>query len=360
MGCKDDMKQQRLDGDTKGRAFWIGVDIGGTKTAVVLSSGLPGVHSRVEFPTRPEQGPNQALRQIETAIAQIITSNSIGPQELRCIGVSCGSPLDRHTGVIQAPPNLPTWVDIPICKILEGRFAVECQLENDANAGAVAEHRFGAGRGTESMVFLTLGTGIGAGMILNGQIYHGASDLAGEIGHVRLTSKGPIGYGKIGSVEGWSSGQGMALTAVGTIRDALLRGQTTSLESHLEEGTLTSRNIGMAARLGDAIALRIVRQTGRRLGAALAILVDIVNPECIVVGGLAVHLGDILLTPARQVLEREALSASVSICDVVPASLGESIGDIAALCVAMEIGKPRSKGIPQNEPQSHAISTGSL
>jgi len=325
---------------TSGRAFWVGVDIGGTKTAVVLSSGLPEVLSRIEFPTRPEGGSAQAIYQIEAAITHSLISNGIEPHEVKRIGVSCGSPLNRHAGIIQAPPNLTTWINVPICTILGSKFSVECGLENDANAGAIAEHRFGAGRGTNSMVFLTLGTGIGAGMILNGQLYHGASDLAGEIGHVRLSRKGPLGYGKSGSVEGWASGQGMALAALSILRDALNRGEETTLATDLEAGALTSRTIGNAARQGDAVAFRIVQKTGKRLGAALAILVDVINPERIVVGGMAVHLGDMLLKPARQVLKREALSKSAAACEVVPASLGENIGDFAALCVAMEIGMP--------------------
>src|SRR5665213_2820756 len=128
-----------------GNKIWIGVDIGGTKTAIVLCSQPPGVLARVEFPTIPEQGPDRAVDLMLKTIHQLIREYGIGPGELQAIGVSCGGPLDRVTGVIQTPPNLPTWVDVPIRSILEGEFDVPCRLENDANAGAVAAHRFGDG-----------------------------------------------------------------------------------------------------------------------------------------------------------------------------------------------------------------------
>jgi glucokinase len=241
--------------------------------------------------------------------------------------------LDRIAGIVQLPPNLPTWVDVPIKSILEKEFHVGCQLENDANAGAVAEHRFGAGRGCQNMVFLTMGTGLGAGIITDGRLYHGASDLAGEIGHVRLTRRGPIGHNKAGSVEGWASGGGLAQVALGNVELARKRGKKTLLAAYLERNkAITARDVGMAAQEGDALARQIIRSTGRRLGEALAILVDILNPERIVIGGLAMRLGETLLAPARAVVQREALAAGV--CQIVPAALGEQIGDIAALCVA--------------------------
>lgn len=314
---------------------WIGVDIGGTKTAIVLSSAPPAPLARVEFATLPDRGPDRAIELIKGNIHAILSRSGSLPSELRAIGVSCGGPLDRLAGVIQAPPNLPTWIDVPVTSILRNEFAVECRLENDANAGAIAEHRFGAGKGTQQMVFLTMGTGFGAGIILDGRLYRGASDSAGEIGHVRLTRSGPAGYGKSGSVEGWASGEGMAQVATKAASAARKKSKATLLSQYLRKGRpLSAREVGLAAGLGDLAALRIIRSTGRRLGEALAILVDLLNPECIVIGGLAVHLGEALLKPARQTLRREALSSSADVCRVVPAALGERIGDVAALCVA--------------------------
>jgi len=162
--------------------------------------------------------------------------------------------------------------------------------------------------------------------------------MAGEIGHIRLTANGPEGYGKAGSVEGWASGAGMAQHGADLVKQAVAEGESTSLSGQLE--VLTSRDIGIALQENDAVARRIVHQTGERLGDALAILVDLLNPEKIVVGGLALRLGESLLTPARKRMHEESLPAAASVCSVVPAELGESIGDVAALCVAMGLCVP--------------------
>jgi glucokinase len=312
----------------------VGVDIGGTKTAICLSVDMPEVLWREEFATSPEAGPDHALRSIVGTIRRAVAETGHAPV---AVGVSCGGPLDGEAGVIQGPPNLWTWHDVAITSLLRAEFGVPCSLENDANAGALAEHRFGAGRGTQHMIFLTMGTGFGAGLILNNQLYRGASNMAGEIGHVRLTEHGPVGHGKQGSVEGWASGGGMSRLGVQMIQETLARGEVTTLVAKL--AGLTARDVAIELRNGDAAAKRIVQLCGERLGGALAILVDVLNPQKIVMGGLAGYFGQHLLDPARLTLEREALAGSVDACEVVPAQLGERIGDVAALCVAMDLSQ---------------------
>jgi len=313
-----------------------GVDIGGTKTAIVVSLKPPTVIDRIEFRTQPERGAEPALRLIRKGIDDLLSKHDMERAAIKAIGVSCGGPLDRIRGVIQAPPNLSTWVDIPIKAMLEEEFKTDCRVENDANAGAVAEHRFGAGRGCQNMIFVTMGTGFGAGIIIDGRLYHGANDMAGEIGHVRLTRSGPVGYYKAGSVEGWISGGGIAQIAGLVVAAARKKGERTVLTQHIRRGKpITARDVALAAQAGDAVAARVIRSTGRRLGQVLAVLVDVLNPERIVIGGLAMRLRDSLLDPAREVIQREALSPSATSCEVVPAALNERIGDIAALCVAM-------------------------
>ena len=315
-----------------------GIDIGGTKTAVVISEEPPAVLSRIEFPTRPSKGPQGAITQIKMAVDDLLAEHKLDRLALLRLGVSCGGPLDRIQGIIQSPPNLPTWDDVPITSILGDEFKVDCLIENDANAGAVAEHRFGAGKGCQNMVFLTMGTGLGAGIITDGRLYRGTNDLAGEIGHVRLTRTGPIGHNKAGSAEGWASGGGIAQLAAQSVAEAQRKGKKTILAEQAKSGKpITARDVSAAAKKGDEIALGILRTTGERLGEVLAILVDILNPERIVIGGLAMRLGDLLLIPARHVMKREGLAQCVSVCPIVPAALGESIGDAAALAVAMGI-----------------------
>jgi glucokinase len=309
---------------------YLGVDVGGTKTAVLLSVQPPASLGRIEFATLPEQGPERVLHLIVESGRTLLAQH--GFTQPSAVGVSCGSPLDRVRGIIQAPPNLSTWIDVPLKRLLEEAFEATCRVENDANAGAVAEHRFGAGMGSEHMVFLTLGTGLGAGIIANGSLYLGAGGDAGEIGHVRLSPTGPVGYHKAGSIEGWSSGGGIAQLAVRMVAQAERRGRTSMLQA---AGGLTARDVGRAAQAGDKVALSILRSSGERLGQALAMLVDVLNPQRIVLGGLAWRMGESLMAPMRRVLAREALPQTLRACEIVPAALGEQIGDVAALCVAM-------------------------
>ncbi len=318
--------------------IWIGVDVGGTKTAVVLSINPPEAAGRIEFPTRPELGPEQAIEQIEAGIHKLLSKPGIDKSKLGGIGVSCGGPLDQATGVVMAPPNLPTWVNVPITSILTKEFGVPARLENDANAGAVAEFRFGAGKGTRHMIFLTMGTGLGAGVITDGRLLAGATGQAGEIGHVRLTPSGPVGYNKAGSVEGWASGGGVAQVAREEVEAAVKRGEHTLLAEKLRaNGAVTAKDLGEAAQQGDELAKKILADTGSRLGEALAILVDLFNPDCIVIGGLAMRMGEYLLGPARTTMEREALPGPAVHCKVIPATLGERIGNVSAICIAMGI-----------------------
>jgi len=305
---------------------FVGVDVGGTKTAVILSERPPEALARIEFATLPDQGPERALQLIVESARRLLAQHGLG---VKAVGVSCGSPLDRVKGIIQAPPNLATWVDVPIRSLLEEAFDAPCQVENDANAGAVAEHRFGAGVGTDHMVFLTLGTGLGAGIIANGSLYLGAQGDAGEIGHVRLSPTGPVGYHKAGSVEGWSSGGGIAQLATRVLARPGLSSRLRAVEN------VTARDVGIAAQAGDAVARSILRRSGERLGQTLAMLIDVLNPQRIVLGGLAWRMGEPFMAPMRRVMEREALPQTLRACEVVPAALGEKIGDVAAMCVAM-------------------------
>lgn len=175
------------------------------------------------------------------------------------------------------------------------------------------------------------GNRLGAGLILNGELYRGANELAGEIGHLRLTETGPMGYGKAGSVEGWTSGRGMALHASDVVASAIESGVHTVLSEDHQMQHLIAQVIGEAAAQGDAVARQIVRDTGDRLGQTLAILIDLLNPERIII---ALRLGESLLKPALSSMRREALPQSEKICMIVPAGLGKHIGDISALCVA--------------------------
>jgi len=235
------------------------------------------------------------------------------------IGISCGGPLNSENGVILSPPNLPGWDNVEIVKIIEKHYSVPAHLQNDANACALAEWKFGAGKGCQNMIFMTFGTGLGAGLILNGKLYEGTNGNAGEVGHVRLEEDGPVGFGKKGSFEGFCSGNGIAQLGVKIMGDK----------------TLNAKTIADAARNGDEKAREVYRISGERLGKGLSILIDILNPEVIVIGSVFARSHDLLWEEAKRVIDKEALSVSAECCRVVPAELGEQIGDFGAVATAL-------------------------
>ena len=317
--------------------LFVGVDIGGTKCAITLGLGGSGtveIKDKESFPTTDVDG---TISDIKEGIKKVFLRNSLGTGDIYSIGISCGGPLDSSKGIIMSPPNLPGWDNIPITRILEEEFGVRAAVHNDANACALAEWKFGAGKGTRNMVFLTFGTGLGAGLILDGKLYAGTNDNAGELGHIRLDSFGPVGYGKAGSFEGFCSGSGIAQLAASMVKERLQMGQKVDWCPDGDLGGITARTVAEAARGGDVLAKEVYSISARHLGKGLAIVIDILNPEMIVIGSIYARNEDLLKPLMEEVLSREALPLANKVCRVVPAALGESIGDYAALSVAANI-----------------------
>ena len=302
----------------------LGLDIGGTKTAVVLGDRTGCVLDRVEFATRPDRGFQATFEELCGQIEAVRQRAVTAGRPATVVSVSVGGPLEIEPGIVRSPPNLPGWDDIPLKTLLEQRTGLPVHVEHDGNAGALAEWYFGAARGARNVIFLTMGTGFGGGLIVNGRLYRGTSDLAGEVGHVRLAEHGPVAFGKAGSWEGLCGGAGIARLAV------------ERFPKRWSAGQVTVRDLAELARAGDGDALAVLTEAGRWLGRGLAILMDILNPEVIVIGALAVRLGELVLGPAREELQREALPGAAAVCRVVPAALGERLGDIAALCAAIQ------------------------
>ncbi len=318
--------------------YIIGIDIGGTKSAVVLGAledGNPKILAKNAFPTEVEKGFEHTLNKLFKGVRDIIRSNDRN-LNLSRIGISCGGPLNSKKGVILSPPNLPGWDNIPLARLFEDEFGIRVSLQNDANAGALAEWRFGAARGCRNVIFLTFGTGMGAGLILNGRLYSGTNDLAGEVGHICLSDYGPVGYGKAGSFEGFCSGSGLAELARMKVLEKWQAGVSVSFckgPEHLEG--LNAKLIAKAAGAGDGLAKEIYELSGRFLGKALSILIDILNPEIIVIGSIFARNRELLYPAALEVIRRESLQLSRGVCRIVPAALGDEIGDYAALAVAL-------------------------
>lgn len=330
----------------------IGIDIGGTKCAVILgevsgeasildnqgSEAGDGVKilDKIKFPTEIQKGPEYMIDLLVDSVDKILIKNGKKPALIDGIGISCGGPLDSKKGVIMSPPNLPGWDDIHIVEAFEKRCGIKTKLQNDANACALAEWKFGAGKGYNNMVFLTFGTGLGAGLILNGRLYAGTNDMAGEVGHIRLEAGGPVGYGKAGSFEGFCSGGGIAQLAKTMVLEKLQMGEAVSFCGSMDElDELDARIVADAARAGDELAKEIYKTSGYYLGKGLSVIIDILNPEAIVIGSIFARARDLLWPSAKEIIEKESLYFSRSVCRVLPAGLGEKIGDYGALAVSI-------------------------
>lgn len=314
--------------------YIVGFDIGGTKCAVTLAKtvtdNVPQILYKVKFDTEVDK-PYDVLARLMTELDDILSKISLTYSEISGIGISCGGPLNSEKGIILCPPNLPKWDNIEICKYFNERTGISCHLQNDANACAVAEWKYGAGKGLSNIVFLTFGTGLGAGLILNGRLYRGKNDNAGEIGHVRLEQNGPIGYGKLGSCEGFCSGSGISQMGI----EALSKCTNSSKLYKACNGDASKINaklIADLARQGDEVCLEIYRVCAKKLGMTLSILCDILDPEAIIIGGIFMRSDDLLIDGITDVMKAEALIP----CPVLKAGLGENVGDFAALSIAEE------------------------
>lgn len=309
----------------------IGFDIGGTKCAVSVGYEKDGelvITDKSVITTDLTVSPYEMVDRM-CAIAEKMTD------DFSLIGISCGGPLDSRRGVIMSPPNLAGWDEVKIVEYLKNRYKGEVHIQNDANACAIAEWRYGAGRGTDNMVFLTFGTGLGAGLILNGKIYAGASDMAGECGHIRLATFGPVGYGKQGSFEGFCSGGGIAELGRAMAREALQMGKTVSYCESIDKiGDISAKLIAEKAHEGNGDAIEVYKTSAEYLGKGLSILIDILNPERIVIGSVYARSEKLFTEEMNKVLKKECLPYALDVCKIVPAELSENIGDYAALSVA--------------------------
>lgn len=309
----------------------IGFDIGGTKCAVCIGEEAGGellIKDKRIIPTDHSITPYEMINKM-CAIAEEMTDN------IDVIGISCGGPLDSKKGIIMSPPNLPGWDDINIVDYLKEKYHINVYLENDANACAVAEWKYGAGKGTENMIFMTFGTGLGAGLILNGKLYRGSNDMAGEVGHIRLNAFGPIGYGKAGSFEGFCSGGGIAQLGKMYAQEKLQMGKSVSFcVSFSELENITAKSIAECAYKGEKDAIEVYETCGVMLGKGLSIFIDVLNPERIVLGSIFQRSESLLRPKMQEILEKECLTYPLKVCEVVPAKLGDNIGDYAALAVA--------------------------
>jgi glucokinase len=313
----------------------IAVDLGGTQLRAALCTADGTVHNRVSKKTRAKRGPEVVLEHI----AQTITEIWPAKDKVRAVGISAAGPLDPYNGVVLGSPNLPGWVNIPLRDIMSERLGVPIFVGNDANLAALGEHSFGAGRGYDNMVYMTISTGIGGGIIVDGKLLLGHKGLAGEIGHVVLQPNGPqCGCGNRGCLEALASG-----TAIGRQAQTLAAtGRAPAILAAADGDVMlvSAKSVGLAAAQGDKVALKLLRRAGRYIGIAIANLMHLFNPECFVLGGGVTHTGDLLFKPIRRTARRQVqVPQYVTDTKIVPAALGDDVGLLGALAlVNSEIG----------------------
>jgi glucokinase len=309
----------------------LGIDIGGTKCAAILASPDGEILARQSMPTEAKNGPDAILNQLITTARELLKKQKVEPGVLTGIGISCGGPLDTKSGLVYSPPNLPGWNAVPVRSRFEEAFpGIPVVLENDANATALAEWKYGAGQGAQNMVFLTMGTGIGGGLILDGRLYRGTNDLAGEVGHQTILVDGPLcGCGKRGCLEAVASGPAIARLAQESLHYG--RGRKLIEIAGGKLDNITAQHVIEAAKAGDSFSQNVLKEVGTYMGIGLANIVQILNPQKIVLGTIAVHAGELILEPIRTALREYAWERSLAVCEVLPAALGDKAQDLAAI-----------------------------
>ncbi len=314
--------------------YIVGVDLGGTNiVAGALSEDGSDVFALRSEPTRADQGAeavvDRIVRIIDTVIAETTAQTGAKRGMFTGIGVGSPGPLDRERGLVVTTPNLG-WTNFPLRDVISQRTGIATKIDNDANCATLGEWWLGAARGARNVVGMTIGTGIGGGLIIDGKLYHGSSDVAGEIGHTTIDVTGRrCKCGNYGCLEAYASGPSIAeraREAVAGDDDSLLRRM---VGGELER--LTAATVYDAAKLGDEVAVDVVRETARFLGAGIANLLNIFNPDVVVMAGGVTQAGDTLFEPMRKETRKRAFRPAVEACRIVPGALPGSAGVVGAV-----------------------------
>ena len=307
----------------------LAIDIGGTKLAAGVVDDTGRLLNRAEVPTRATEGLDPVLGRIIGLGRDLLARPEVAGLEVTRVGVGCAGPVDRRQGMVFNPPNLPGWVRVPLAERLQAGLGLPIVLENDANAAALGEFRYGAGKGARSLVYYTVSTGIGGGIVLDGRLWHGLADAAGEIGHVTVRPDGPLcGCGNRGCLEAMASGPSMVRRA----KEALASGRTSRLQAMAD---FTARELLQAAQEGDELAREIWDEAVRCLGIGVAGVITILAPERIVIGGGVSRVGDFLFVPLREEVRRHVKLVPVESVPILPAALGPDVGILGAAAVAL-------------------------
>jgi glucokinase len=309
------------------------IDLGGTKILSLVVDMLGEVHGVDVRPTEAHRGPNAVLRRMVDSLNAALHEAGRGPR-LEAVGVAAPGPIDFEQGIVVEAPNLPGWSNVPVAELVADMMGCPTVLENDANAAAWGEFTLGAGRGSRHLVYLTVSTGIGGGLVLDGRLYRGANGGAGEIGHIPLVDDGPqCGCGARGHLEALASGTAIARRA----GEVLARGGAPLLARLAAGNPPSARLVSEAAAHGDRDARAIMEEAGYHLGRGLTAVVNIFNPDHIVLGGGVMKSGDLVLRPALAEVQAYALRLQREHVRVVLAALEDRSGALGAAMLAREL-----------------------
>ena len=305
----------------------IGIDVGGTNVKIALVDDGKIIYSN-SVPTYAQMGYEYTVNNIKQAIKDLMKETETTAADIKGIGFDFPGQVAYKTGVVKLAPNIPGWVNVPIAQMIEEAFHIPTRIDNDVRCAALGEMNFGAGKGCQNFVCITVGTGIGSGLVINGQLVRGAANAAGEIGHIKLQMKdGPIcGCGDTGCLEAFASGPSIVAMA----QDYLKSGKSTKFREMAGDGEITPYIVAKAAEAGDPVAKRIFTIIGEYVGMGLVSVINLLNPEKVIIGGGVAEAGDLLLEPIRKTVMERAMVVARESVEIVPAELGNSAGVIGA------------------------------
>lgn len=310
-------------------------DLGGTKMVVALVSPDGIIRDKHRQPTLAKEGPETVIERLYSSIDFLLDRNNILPRQLEAMSLGIAGIIDTKNGIVDKAPNLPGWENLKLKDKIVARYNVPVYIVNESDAAALGEHRYGAGKGLKNIALITLGTGIGGGLVLDGKLFIGSSGSAFEIGHMVIKDDGPeCGCGKNGCLETLASG-----TAIGReARRRIMEGETSMLTDMvngvIEE--ITAEKVHRAAKQGDPFALRILAGASHYLGLGVINLVSLINPEKIIIGGSVARIGNLLLDPVRQMVKEKTFALMTKNMKIVRARLGEDAGLIGAASYALD------------------------
>jgi len=317
--------------------YVVGIDMGATHLGLVVTDYSAHVLEEIEHPFSVTDGPKNCLNQIDRYVIELLKRLKLEISNISAIGMDVPGPVVAEAGMVSSPPIMPGWDGYPIQTHLEELWHVPVSLGNDAELGALGEWAYGAGRGENNLAYIKVGTGVGAGLLLDGRIYRGATGTAGEIGHVTIQENGPLcTCGNYGCLEAMAGGQAIARKA----REAIEKGRRTQLSS-IEAKKILAVDVAQAAQRGDLVAQQIITEAGTYLGIAVASLINVFNPSMVVIGGGVSQLGDLLLEPIRKTVVQRSLHSAAKVVRITSAVLGRRASSMGAVVQAINLSLDR-------------------